>query len=48
VMDGKRLQREMGEGVRCSGKASLSMGFSHYARLDAFAQQKLLMEMRGY
>jgi elongation factor G len=31
-----------------AGEASLSMEFSHYARLDAFAQQKLLLEMRGY
>ena len=30
------------------GEASLAMEFSHYAPLDAFAQQQLLLELRGY
>jgi elongation factor G len=31
-----------------AGEAALSMEFSHYAPLDAHAQQQVLLEMRGY
>jgi len=31
-----------------AGEASLSMEFSHYAKLGPHAQQTLLLEMRGY
>ena len=31
-----------------AGEASLSMEFSHYARVEPAVQQQLLLQMRGY